>query len=34
MQISFRGTQSSFLNKAIVYVGGILIVDGRINVNT
>ena len=30
MQISFRGTQSSFLNKSIVYVGGILIVDGRI----
>ena len=30
MQISFRGTQSTFLNQAIVYVGGILIVDGRI----
>ena len=30
MQISFGGTQSLFLNKAIVYVGGILIVDGCI----
>ena len=27
MQISFDGTQSSFLNKAIVYIWGILIVD-------
>ena len=30
MQISFGGTQSLFLNKAIVYVAGILIVDGCI----
>ena len=30
MQISFGGTQSLFLNKAIVYVRGMLIVDGRI----
>ena len=29
MQISFGGTQSSFLNKAIVYIWGILIVDIR-----
>ena len=30
MQISFGETQSLFLNKAIVYVGGILIVGGCI----
>ena len=30
MQISFGGTQSSFLSKAIVYIWGILIVDGYI----
>ena len=30
MQISFGGTQSLFLNKVIVYVGGILIADGYI----
>ena len=29
MQISFGGTQSSFSNKAIVYIWGILIVDIR-----
>ena len=30
MQISFGGTLSLFLNKGIVYVGGILIADGYI----
>ena len=29
MQISFGGIESSFLNKAIVYIWGILIVDIR-----
>ena len=33
MQISVGGTQSLFLNKGIVYVGGIWIADGTFKVN-